>query len=169
MSFVPYLHFQGNCAEAMQFYADVFGAGDLQLMKYADAPDDVFPDGHKPADDGRVMHSSLTLGSAMLMASDFPPGITGDPQKAVSVAHMVPDAATGQAVFDRLLEGGGTELLASDGRVRGPGGQEVFLRDGAPWLAYHWYDRDQGGLPKLALTPLGFDEEGWPAIAPPQL
>ena len=41
--------------------------------------------------------------------------------------------------------------------------------DGAPWLAYHWYDRDQGGLPKLALTPLGFDEEGWPAIAPPQL
>ena len=68
-----------------------------------------------------------------------------------------------------MLEGGGTELLASDGRVRGPGGQEVFLRDGAPWLAYHWYDRDQGGLPKLALTPLGFDEEGWPAIAPPQL
>ena len=26
MSFIPYLNFDGNCAEAMQFYADLFGA-----------------------------------------------------------------------------------------------------------------------------------------------
>ncbi|MEQ9634965.1 MAG: arabinan endo-1,5-alpha-L-arabinosidase [Devosia marina] len=68
-----------------------------------------------------------------------------------------------------MLEGGGTQLLSSEGRIRGPGGQEVLLRNGAPWLAYHWYDRDQGGLPKLALTPIGFDAEGWPVIALPQL
>lgn len=68
-----------------------------------------------------------------------------------------------------MLEGGGTELLKSDGRIRGPGGQEVFMHNGAPWLAYHWYDRDQNGLPKLALTPIEFDDEGWPVIALPQL
>lgn len=68
-----------------------------------------------------------------------------------------------------MLDGGGTELLASDGRVRGPGGQEIFMRNGQPWLAYHWYDRDHNGMPKLALTPIAFDAEGWPIIALPQL
>ncbi|UYN98499.1 MAG: arabinan endo-1,5-alpha-L-arabinosidase [Devosia sp.] len=68
-----------------------------------------------------------------------------------------------------LLEGGGTELLKSADRIRGPGGQETFWRDGEPWLAYHWYDRDQGGMPKLALTPITFDAEGWPEIEGPQL
>ena len=68
-----------------------------------------------------------------------------------------------------LLEGGGTELLKSTGRYRGPGGQEVFRRDGRPWLAYHWYDRDQGGIPKLALSPIRFDAEGWPDVALPQM
>lgn len=68
-----------------------------------------------------------------------------------------------------LLAGGGTELLKAAGRVRGPGGQEVFMRNGAPWLAYHWYDRDQGGRPKLALSPITFDAEGWPEISLPQM
>lgn len=67
-----------------------------------------------------------------------------------------------------MLDGGGTELLKSGGRVRGPGGQEVFMRDDQPWLAYHWYDRDQNGMPKLALTPIGFDDEGWPVIEGPE-
>lgn len=68
-----------------------------------------------------------------------------------------------------LLEGGGTELLKTAERVSGPGGQEVFIRDGAPWLAYHWYDRDDGGRPKLALSPIMFDDEGWPQISLPEL
>jgi arabinan endo-1,5-alpha-L-arabinosidase len=65
-----------------------------------------------------------------------------------------------------MLEGGGTELLKSTGRYRGPGGQEVFLRDGEPWLVFHYYDRDQGGVPKLYLTPLQWNTAGWPSIAP---
>jgi arabinan endo-1,5-alpha-L-arabinosidase len=68
-----------------------------------------------------------------------------------------------------MLEGGGTELLRTEGRYRGPGGQEVFLRNGEPWLAWHWYDRDQSGIPKLALSPIAFDADGWPEIQPPQM
>lgn len=63
-----------------------------------------------------------------------------------------------------MLEGGGSEIQATDGRYRGPGGQEVFMRDGEPWLAYHYYDRDQGGRPKLQLAPIRFDEDGWPYL-----
>lgn len=65
-----------------------------------------------------------------------------------------------------MLDGGGTELLKSTGRFRGPGGQEVFMVGGEPWLAFHYYDRDAGGAPKLQLAPLGFDAEGWPEIGP---
>lgn len=63
-----------------------------------------------------------------------------------------------------LLQGGGTELLAHTGRYRGPGGQEVFMVGGAPWLAFHYYDRDQGGIPKLQLAPIGWSLDGWPEL-----
>lgn len=106
MSFIPYLHFRGNCAEAMRFYADVFGGGDLQIMTYADAPEGTLPGEPSPDMRDHVMHASLSTGSGMLMASDYPPGMEGDPQKAVSVAHDVGDVTTGKAIFDRLLEGG---------------------------------------------------------------
>lgn len=65
-----------------------------------------------------------------------------------------------------MLEGGGTELVKTTGRYRGPGGQEVFMRDGEPWLVFHYYDRDQGGMPKLYLAPIIWSTDGWPSIAP---
>lgn len=63
-----------------------------------------------------------------------------------------------------MLEGGGTELLVTTGRIIGPGGQEVFERDGAPWLAFHYYDREDGGRPKLGLLPISWTAEGWPTL-----
>ena len=79
------------------------------------------------------------------------------------------DAVTGP-YLDRdgraLLEGGGTEVLAGPGRFRGPGGQATFLVDGAPWLAFHYYDKAQGGTPKLQLAPLGWTDDGWPELGP---
>lgn len=65
-----------------------------------------------------------------------------------------------------MLEGGGTEIAKSAGRYRGPGGQEVFMRGGEPWLVFHYYDRDQGGVPKLYLAPIIWSGDGWPSIAP---
>lgn len=81
------------------------------------------------------------------------------------------DAITGpylDAEGKPMLDGGGTELVKASGRYRGPGGQEVFIRDGAPWLVFHYYDRDQGGMPKLYLAPLNWSADGWPSINPLQ-
>lgn len=102
MSFSPYIHFQGTCAEAMRFYADVFGATDLMLMRYADAP----PDSGMPAGGDGIMHASLTVGGQHLMASDFPPGMPGEAQAAVSVTHATDDVEKGRAIFTKLLQGG---------------------------------------------------------------
>lgn len=62
-----------------------------------------------------------------------------------------------------MLEGGGTELVATTGNYIGPGGQEVFRRDGEPWLVFHYYNRRLGGTPNLYLAPLEWDD-GWPVI-----
>lgn len=79
------------------------------------------------------------------------------------------DAVTGP-YLDRdgkpMLDGGGTELLATTGRFHGPGGQEVFTAEGKPWLVFHYYDGSDAGAPKLQLAPISFDAEGWPEIGP---
>lgn len=65
-----------------------------------------------------------------------------------------------------LLQGGGTELLKSEGDRRGPGGQEVFMAGDQYWLAWHYYDRKAYGLSKLQLAPLRFTDDGWPFLDP---
>lgn len=101
MSFDPYIHFQGNCREAMEAYRDIFG-GRLELFRYAEAPDG-------PPDWGGsdlIMHSTLHLDGRILLASDFPPGHTGDPQAAVSISHIAASVQDAHRLFAALADGG---------------------------------------------------------------
>jgi PhnB protein len=128
MSFVPYLMFKGDCAEAMAFYAKAFGADAPTIMRYSDAP----AGEDAPASD-RVMHAELTLGEAKLMGSDYPPGIDGDDQKGVSVMHPVPDAERGRRLFNLLAEGG--EVLMPFGPTFWSGGFGMVRdRFGTHWM-----------------------------------
>ena len=102
MPTMPYIHFQGQCADALAFYATVFGGTNLQTMRYADGPE--APPAWK--DSTRIMHGQVTIGDGTLMASDYPPGMEGDPQKGFSVMQTAPDVASGRAVFDQLARGG---------------------------------------------------------------
>lgn len=126
MPTVPYLHFQGRCAEALAFYAKVLGGTDLALMRYDEAPEE-----WKGSD--RIMHGQLTLGDGTLMASDFPPGFEGDPQKAVSVMQTFPTPEATRAAFDRLLEGG--DVIQDFGPTFfSPGFGMVRDRFGTHWI-----------------------------------
>ncbi len=102
MPTMPYLHFQGQCAPALAFYAEVFGGTGLQIMRYADGPE--APAGWKASD--RVMHGQVTLGDGTLMASDYPPGTEGMAQAGFSVMQTAPDAAGARRIFDQLAQGG---------------------------------------------------------------
>jgi arabinan endo-1,5-alpha-L-arabinosidase len=62
-----------------------------------------------------------------------------------------------------LLEGGGDLLLAGHGRYIGTGGESVFRTRGQDWLAYHYYDAEDNGTPKLGLNRLGW-ARGWPVV-----
>ncbi|MFE9438158.1 arabinan endo-1,5-alpha-L-arabinosidase [Streptomyces sp. NPDC006602] len=63
-----------------------------------------------------------------------------------------------------LLEGGGDLLLAGHGRYVGTGGESVFTDRGQDWLAYHYYDAEDQGTPKLGLNRLSWTENGWPMV-----
>jgi PhnB protein len=98
----PYIHFQGNCAEALQFYHDLFGGSDLQIMRY-----DQTPGGDARAGAAeRVMHGQLCIGDGVLMASDYPPGVEGDAQSGFSVMQVAPDPACAQVWFEGLAKAG---------------------------------------------------------------
>ncbi|TPQ15529.1 arabinan endo-1,5-alpha-L-arabinosidase [Streptomyces sporangiiformans] len=62
-----------------------------------------------------------------------------------------------------LLEGGGDLLLAGHGRYVGPGGESVFRHKGRDILAYHYYDAEDSGTPKLGLNTLNWTKNGWPS------
>ena len=101
MAFMPYIHFPGTCAEAMAFYLDAFGGSDLMMMRYNEAPAE-----GGGADSDRVMHAQFSAAGAVLMASDFPPGMAADRQQAMSVMIDPATKAEGQRIFDRLADGG---------------------------------------------------------------
>lgn len=129
MPTLPYIHFQGQCAEALAYYATVFGGTGLQMMRYADGPE------APPAwtDSPRIMHGQVTIWDGTLMASDYPPGVAGDAQKGFSVMQSAPDTATARAVFDQLADGG-TVIDPFKPTFFSPGFGMVQDRFGTHWI-----------------------------------
>jgi PhnB protein len=70
MSVQPYLTFGGRCQEAVEFYRDALGAEVQMLVRFKESPDTP-PPGMVPDNWGdKIMHVSLKIGDAVLMASD---------------------------------------------------------------------------------------------------
>lgn len=62
-----YIGFNGQCREAMGFYKECLG-GDLTFLTFGEGP----MAGQCPAGmEGQIMHSSLTKGPLLLMATDM--------------------------------------------------------------------------------------------------
>jgi PhnB protein len=98
----PYLNFNGNCAEAMTFYAKVLGGKDLRTMTFRDSPMGAqMPENEKDM----VMHARFVVGNFTLMGSDAPGGRYNRPQGyAVSIDVDTPEEA--DRVFGALSDGG---------------------------------------------------------------
>lgn len=101
MSFNPYIFFDGNCAEVIDFYAKVFGAENVVKMPFSEAP----AEAGLPKTD-RLMHAQIDVGGATLMCSDVPPGAPYYPQASVSVAHQTQTVEDARTKFEALAKGG---------------------------------------------------------------
>jgi arabinan endo-1,5-alpha-L-arabinosidase len=62
-----------------------------------------------------------------------------------------------------LVDGGGTLFLESSGRFIGPGHIGLLTAGPTHWFSYHYYDAQSNGRSRLAVGPLGWTEDGWPA------
>ena len=69
MTLNTYLHFNGNCREAFEFYRSVFGGEFAFIDTFANGPED-FEVPEEELDS--IMHVSLPIGSSVLMGSDTP-------------------------------------------------------------------------------------------------
>lgn len=97
----PYLSFQSNARQAMEFYKTVFG-GELNLTSFKDGGMSSGPD-----DEKLVMHSQLDADHGItLMASDTPPGMPLTNGNNVSISLSGDDEKTLRGYWDKLLPGG---------------------------------------------------------------
>jgi PhnB protein len=70
MQIQPYLFFNGRCEEAVDFYRNALGAEVEMMMRFKDSPDPKPPGLLAPGFENKVMHASLRIGGAVVMASD---------------------------------------------------------------------------------------------------
>ncbi len=99
----PYLNFDGNARQAIQFYAHVFG-GSPAITTFADLGAADSPD----AD--RVMHAMLeTDAGYTIMAADYPSDMEYHPITGSSVS-ISGDDETLRGYFDQLAASGTTTM-----------------------------------------------------------
>ena len=127
-----YLAYDGNCADAMKFYARVLGAKLDALITYGQMPADS-SDQPMPAEFAdRVMHAYLVHKDFALMAGDTPPGEQYKGIQGVSMTLSYPTAAEGRRVFAALAEGGTVTMPVSETFWADSFGM-LIDRFGTPW------------------------------------
>ena len=105
----PYVTIKG-AADAIGFYQEAFGA--REIFRWADP-------------DGRIRHAEVVIGDSPVMLTDEAPefGMSGPQSLGGSPVHMFLYVEDADAVFNRAISAGATELMpvedSSDGDRRG--------------------------------------------------
>jgi PhnB protein len=124
-----YLSFDGNCADAMQFYARLFDAKLEALITYEQAQAQMPMPG---ADGQKIMHAYLVHPQFEVMAGDTPSGMRYEGVKGVMMTLTYPTAAEGRRVFEALADGGTVTMPPAETFWADVFGM-VTDRFGVPW------------------------------------
>lgn len=98
----PYLFFNGRCDEAFAFYRDALGAQVEMLMRFKDSPQ---PADCGPVNPDAVMHATLRIGDAVLLASDGCAS-TPEPFSGFGLSLAFPAEAEADRAFQALAADG---------------------------------------------------------------
>lgn len=102
----PYLSFQTNARDAMEYYHGVFG-GELAIDTFEQFPDMV----QDPAELTLVMHAQLTTPEGLtLMAADTPSGMPYAAPAGFAVSISGDDEGALQGYWDALADGGAVAM-----------------------------------------------------------
>ncbi|WP_332649096.1 VOC family protein [Lysinibacillus sp. 54212] len=100
-----YLVFNGNCKEAIEFYAEAFGADKPQIMTFGEIPQSseyVLPEEAKDL----VMHARMNILGGDVLFSDNFPGAPFTVGNNLALAVVTGDEGRIRKSFDALKEGG---------------------------------------------------------------
>jgi PhnB protein len=131
MKLTPYIHFQGNAEEAMNFYAEALGGKIVSINRYGDSP--------MPSDEDykqKVMHGRLEFDDNLIMISDTFKGNIVKTEGNVQLSVDVPEEGKIDEVFKKMAEGGTVTMELQDTFW---GARFGMLKDkfGVSWMFNH--------------------------------
>lgn len=101
----PYLFFNGNCEEAIEFYRRALDAEVGVLMRYRESPEPPPPGSVPPGMEDKVMHANFRIGDSIVMASDDCTQASTRFQ-GFHLSLTVADLAEAERRFKALADGG---------------------------------------------------------------
>ena len=109
MSVTPYLFFDGRCEEAIEFYKKALGAEVGMMMRFNETPEPHQPGMCPPGSENKIMHASLRIDGASIMASDG--RAQGKPKfEGFALSISPKDEADAERVFKALADGGQVQM-----------------------------------------------------------
>jgi len=103
MTLSVFLFFDGDCQEALEFYATVFKQPmPEKIMKHAENPGGSVPE----SDKNRILHAELSVLGSQLMLSDYPSGVPFVRGNSSSMVIGSTDADELKRIFEMLQDGG---------------------------------------------------------------
>jgi PhnB protein len=135
----PYIHFDGNCQEALDYYSKHLGAKVAFKMTYGDMPSQ--PAGSpaasagctpNPASANKIMHARIQIGEGIVMAGDCPTGRYTKPE-GFFISLDAKDTTEAKRLYD---------ALSAKGQVFMPLGETFWAKSfgmfsdqfGIPWM-----------------------------------
>jgi PhnB protein len=123
----PYLNFDGDARQAMEYYKGVFG-GELAMNTFGEYGQEGTPGADK------IMHAQLETGSGFtIMASDTPPGMQRNPGDTMSISLSGDDAGELRGYWEKLSDGG-TVTMPLEKQMWGDEFGMCVDRFGVPWM-----------------------------------
>ena len=109
MKLVPYLGFNGNCEEAINFYNDVFNGEITQLGRYGESP-------METADElkDKIMHARLQFGDTLIMFSDMMGKHEAQAGNMISLSIDCDSTDQLEKVFSGMSQGGKVTMPLQD-------------------------------------------------------
>jgi len=101
MELTPYLNFEGNAEEVLNFYKDALDGEIVMISRYKDAP--------MPSDEDwkdKIMHARLKFGKSLVMISDGPKDFKTTFNGNIQLSIEVEDENKMEEVFNKLAAGG---------------------------------------------------------------
>ncbi len=112
MKLNPYLFFNGNCEEAMNFYKSCLGGEFESVSYFKDGPDEM--DGKKIAPElkNKIMHMTWRFGENIVMASDGMESAAAESNINLSISMNDPNKM--EIIFNRMVVDGVVTMPLND-------------------------------------------------------